>query len=204
LPAGIDLSNGKVVRWFEHADPLQTWFRRLSECASPPISSRLSLPLPVLKNWFRQIFQAVGKIHATGAVHGLIAPRTIYLDSSDEPSRTSLMVACPALFPAVSADVASISQDSKYTCPELLIARSKDLLSVPTTAGDIWSIGCVLAEIVRQGVPLFGFDTNGLDRELHKIWRIVGRPSFRRRSLRSDFPLDTMVSKLDSDYAKEC
>jgi serine/threonine protein kinase len=204
LPAGIDFSNGKVVRWFEHGDPLPTWFRRLSECASPLVSSRLPLPLPVLKNWFRQIFQAVGKIHATGAVHGFIAPRTIFLDSSDQPSRTSLKVACPALFPAVSADVAAISQDSRYTCPELLIARSKELLSVPTTAGDIWSIGCVLAEIVRHGVPLFGLDREGLDRELRKIWRMVGRPPSRRRSLRSDFPLDPTVSQLYSYYAKEC
>jgi serine/threonine protein kinase len=199
LPVGIDFSNGKVVRWFEYADPLPLWFRRFSQSVSPSVpvvSSRLTLPLPVLKNWFRQIFQAVRKIHATGAAHGSIVPRYIYLVSSDEPSTTSLKIACPSLFPIVSADVGSIAQDWKYTCPEVLLARSKGLTSVPTPSGDIWSIGCILAEIVRQGVPLFGKE-DWDDKKLRKISRMVGRPPSQRPSLRSDFPLDSMVSQLN-------
>ena len=198
LPVGIDFSNGKVVRWFEYADPLPLWFRRFSECVAPSapvVSSKLTLPLPVLKSWFRQILQAVRKIHATGAAHGSIVPRNIYLDSSDEPSTTSLKIACPSLFPVVSANVGSIAQDWKYTCPELLLARSKGLSSVPTTTGDIWSVGCILAELVRQGVPLFG--TEHWDgKKLQKIWRMVGRPPSQRPSLRSDFPLDSKVRQL--------
>lgn len=187
LPVGMDYCNGRVVRWFNHADALPDWLSQLSAISTLPV------PVPTLKKWFRQTLQAVSKIHSSGCVHGHICPSIVFGDALiNEPNATSLRVACPLLIPTVSSISFLPRKLAQYTPPELLVDHPlRDSEKLPTAPGDIWSIGCVLAEIVRCGVPLFRSFDNA-----RKIYRMVGQPPSHRWSLRN-FAVNASVSMPD-------
>lgn len=203
IPVGMEGSNGKVVRWYKHADSLKDWLR-----SQQVVSLGSTLSLEILKDWLRQMLEAAHKIHCTDAVHSYIEPSNVYLTLSTGSQTTSATLACPSLFPVVSS-VEPPTRCLKYTSPELLIPLSKGLRIEPTSAADIFSIGCVMAEVFRNGVPLFGPGPNewegdgrmiSVSRYARKVCRLVGRPlscSSAMRSLQhNEFPLDSTVSSL--------
>ena len=211
IPVGIESSNGRMVRWFEHTDSsLRIWLlSRISEQNShseQPVLSGQPFGLEIIKGWFRQLLETVHKIHRTNAIHGCIGSHNIYMDSSTDPPTRLLKLACPCLFPITSCFTPS-TKSLKYASPELLIPLSKGLRIYPTPAADIWSIGCVMAEVFRFGVPLFGPGPNdweddgrmnSFSRYARTVCRLVGRPPSYSSVLRSlqynEFPSDSTVS----------
>lgn len=201
LPVGMENSNGRVVRWFNHMTSLNDYFHDQAGV------SRGSTPqLENTKMMLRQLLEAVFKIHSTDSVHGCIDTQSIYVDLSTESQLGTLNLECSALFPVVSSFTPS-TKCLGYTSPEILIPLSKGLRTQPTRAADMWSVGCVVAEIIRQGVPLFGSAplgwehdgrTNSLARYARRVCRLVGRPPSFSSAMRSlqhnEFPLDSTVS----------
>jgi hypothetical protein len=203
VPVGMENSNGSVVRWFNHMTSLNDYFH------GPAGVSRGSPPqLENTKMLLRQMLEAVSKIHSTDSVHGCIDTQSIYVDPSIDSQLGTLSIECAALFPVVSSFTPS-TKCLGYTSPEILISLSKGLRTQPTRAADMWSVGCVVAEIIRQGVPLFGpaplgwerdGRANSLARYARRVCRLVGRPpsfaSVMRSLQHNEFPLDATVSPL--------
>lgn len=206
VPVGMESSSGnrKVVIWYEHVKSFDEWYQNteIGDSGSP-------LQIEFLKNMLRQILVAASRIHRTGAVHGCIGTTSLYVSSTDLQIPCFKLV-CSSLFPIVAPFTPS-TQCLQYTSPELLFPLSKGLETVPTPEADIWSIGCVMAQMFRHGLLLFGNyptdwendgRTNSVETYARQVCRMVGLPpscSAVMTSLQSDeFPLDSKVRKIET------
>ncbi|KAH0785719.1 CMGC family protein kinase [Histomonas meleagridis] len=141
--------------------------------------NRQPFPLPLyIKIFGYQLFAGLSYLHHHGVCHRDIKPSNVLVDPQDGRLQICDFGSAKFLLPN-EVSVSYISTRC-YRAPELL-------LDCPnyTTAIDTWAAGCVLAEMVLQGKPLFyGSNNNEL---LNRIMRIIGPPQ------KSD--LDTFVHK---------
>ncbi|XP_069796214.1 glycogen synthase kinase-3 beta-like isoform X2 [Narcine bancroftii] len=126
-------------------------------------------PIPVIyiKVYMYQLFQSLAYIHAQGVCHRdikpqnmLVDPETAVLKLCDFGSAKQLVKGEP--------NVAYICS-RYYRAPELIFGATDY-----TTNIDIWSAGCVLAELLL-GQPIFPGD-NGVD-QLVEIIKVLGTPT---------------------------
>ena len=119
-----------------------------------PLVSSLPLPyeqaLPVALG----IVRAVAALHAAGLVHGCLCPEAFVVESRGGLPIARLVdirsVAAPAPVTGrePSAAPGPLRGLAGYVAPEVLLGQ------VPTAAADLYSIGCVLHEVLL-GVPVF-------------------------------------------------
>eukprot|EP00759_Apiculatamorpha_spiralis_P042651 PhF_6_TR40557/c0_g1_i1/m.60808/K04371/MAPK1_3; mitogen-activated protein kinase 1/3 len=120
---------------------------------------------------FFQLMQGLSCVHAAGVLHRDLKPSNVLLNENCELrlcdfGMARVHVAATATSPAANVDVGGMTDyvtTRWYRAPELLMEeRNYD------TAIDIWSCGCILAELLLQR-PLFP----GKD-HIHQISCIVG------------------------------
>lgn len=126
-----------------------------------------TMPYIYVKLYTYQIFRALAYIHGIGICHRDIKPQNLLLDPN-----TGILKLC---------DFGSAKQLVKgepnvsyicsryYRAPELIFGST-----TYTTAIDIWSVGCVLAEMLL-GQPLFPGES-GVD-QLVEIIKVLGTPT---------------------------
>jgi glycogen synthase kinase 3 beta len=129
--------------------------------------SKGTMPLQSVKIYMYQLARALAHIHGIGICHRDIKPQNLLVDPSrhvlklcDFGSAKTLVVGEP--------NVAYICS-RYYRAPELIFGSTEY-----TTAIDVWSGGCVLAELLL-GTPLFP-GSSGVD-QLVEIIKILGTPS---------------------------
>mmetsp|Transcript_13718 Transcript_13718/g.17949 ORF Transcript_13718/g.17949 Transcript_13718/m.17949 type:complete len:420 (-) Transcript_13718:213-1472(-) len=129
-----------------------------------------STPLPIIyvKLYLYQLSRALSHIHALGICHRDIKPQNLLV----HPQRNHRLMLCD--FGSAKALVkgepnVSYICSRYYRAPELIFG-STDY----STAIDIWSMGCVGAELLL-GQPLFPGDS-GVD-QLVEIIKVLGTPS---------------------------
>jgi len=129
--------------------------------------SKMALPLLLVKLYLYQLSRALAHIHALGICHRDIKPQNLLVDPRTQQLKLCDFGSAKALVHG-EPNVSYICS-RYYRAPELIFG-STDY----TTAIDIWSQGCVGAELLL-GQPLFPGDS-GVD-QLVEIIKVLGTPT---------------------------
>ncbi|KAL7747378.1 glycogen synthase kinase 3 [Sorochytrium milnesiophthora] len=126
-----------------------------------------NMPFSLIKLYMYQIFRSLAYIHALGICHRDIKPQNLLLNSA-----TGVMKLCDfgsaKILIAGEPNVSYICS-RYYRAPELIFGATNY-----TTQIDVWSTGCVMAELML-GRPLFPGES-GVD-QLVEIIKILGTPT---------------------------
>ncbi|CAK0804471.1 unnamed protein product [Prorocentrum cordatum] len=133
---------------------------------------KLAMPNILLQLYTYQACRALAHLRASGVVHRDIKPQNLLVDASkghllklcDFGSAAKLGRGRPALVAYICSRY--------YRAPELIFGATQY-----TTTVDLWSIGCVLGEMI-SGRPLFPGES-GVD-QLVEIVKVLGTPSRRQ------------------------
>jgi len=138
----------------------------------------IPLPLIFVKLYLYQLSRALAHIHALGICHRDIKPQNLLVNPKNQQLKLCDFGSAKALV-AGEPNVSYICS-RYYRAPELIFG-STDY----TTAIDIWSEGCVGAELLL-GQPLFPGDS-GVD-QLVEIIKVLGTPTKEEiRSMNSNY-----------------
>lgn len=129
--------------------------------------SKIPLPLIYVKLYLYQLSRALAHIHALGICHRDIKPQNLLVNPANQQLKLCDFGSAKALVQG-EPNVSYICS-RYYRAPELIFG-STDY----TTAIDIWSEGCVGAELLL-GQPLFPGDS-GVD-QLVEIIKVLGTPT---------------------------
>lgn len=136
------------------------------------------LPLMFVKLYLYQLSRALAHIHALGICHRDIKPQNLLVNPKNQQLKLCDFGSAKALVQG-EPNVSYICS-RYYRAPELIFG-STDY----TTAIDIWSEGCVGAELLL-GQPLFPGDS-GVD-QLVEIIKVLGTPTKEEiRSMNSNY-----------------
>lgn len=127
-----------------------------------------TMGIPQVKSFVYQILKGIHFCHARRVIHRDLKPPNLLLDTSSN----TIKLADFGLARAFNVPMGTYTHEVVtlwYRAPEILMG-SKHY----GTAVDIWSIGCIMAEMV-DNKPLFPGDSE-ID-ELFKIFQVLGTPS---------------------------
>eukprot|EP00812_Abedinium_dasypus_P008371 NODE_2137_length_988_cov_326.142551.p1 GENE.NODE_2137_length_988_cov_326.142551~~NODE_2137_length_988_cov_326.142551.p1 ORF type:complete len:263 (+),score=42.83 NODE_2137_length_988_cov_326.142551:3-791(+) len=133
----------------------------------------MGIPRLLVQLYCYQTCRALAHLQASSIVHRDIKPQNLLVDAKRghllklcDFGSAALLVGDPR--PTLVAYICS----RYYRAPELIFGATNY-----TTAVDLWSIGCVLAEMIR-GRPLFPGE-NGVD-QIVEIVKVLGTPQRRQ------------------------
>mmetsp|Transcript_3644 Transcript_3644/g.3761 ORF Transcript_3644/g.3761 Transcript_3644/m.3761 type:complete len:444 (-) Transcript_3644:408-1739(-) len=126
-----------------------------------------TVPILITKLFMYQLSRALGHIHGMGICHRDIKPQNLLVNPAKNTLKLCDFGSAKSLVPG-EPNVAYICS-RYYRAPELIFG-STDY----TTAIDVWSQGCVLAELLT-GSPLFP-GSSGVD-QLVEIIKVLGTPT---------------------------
>jgi len=135
----------------------------------------------------QQLLSGVKYLHEHNVIHRDIKPANLLLDFEtiactkdvDTKQEMLLQIADFGLARVIAAEYANDNRYSRDVCtvwyraPEILLGGAYSF------SADIWSVGCILAEIVR-GKPLFAGDSTEFD-QLRHIFQMRGTPSVQNK-----------------------
>ena len=143
----IQAHPGGLYLVFEYvAHDLKTYMDQFQ--TSDDISERVGLPLPTVRSFLKQIIAGVGCCHTYRVLHRDLKPHNLLISGDGKHvkladfglARLSAIPNGPYTFEVVTL---------WYRAPELLLGANRYSTSV-----DVWSIGCIFAEMA-SGMPLF-------------------------------------------------
>lgn len=114
--------------------------------------------------WAYQLLRTLKYLHSSGIVHGNIEPRKILVTQQGDVKLCDLGRCVVEGF-EVTGD-----SNGAYAPPEELIVPQR-----PSAKGDVWSVGCIYAEILEGNGPLFAGTSHEV--VLAAICARVGRPA---------------------------
>ena len=131
--------------------------------------SRTKEPFPILlaKIYMYQLGRALGHIHGAGVCHRDIKPQNLLVDPERHILKLCDFGSAKALVKG-EPNVAYICS-RYYRAPELIFGATDY-----STAIDVWSMGCVLAELLL-GSPMFP-GSSGVD-QLVEVIKVLGTPT---------------------------
>jgi len=139
----------------------------LYEVSSMYSKKHEQMPIEHIQAYIWQLCRALGYIHNLGICHRDIKPQNLLIDSKNLQLRLCDFGSAKILVPH-EQNVAYICS-RYYRAPELIFGAL-----FYTTAIDIWSTGCVFAELIL-GTPLFSGES-GID-QLVEIIKVLGTPT---------------------------
>jgi glycogen synthase kinase 3 beta len=125
------------------------------------------IPMLHIKLYIYQLLRALNYLHSKGYSHRDIKPQNLLIDPNDHHLYLCDFGSAKKLLPGV-ANVSYICS-RYYRAPELIFGATEY-----DTQIDIWSVGCVMAELLL-GHPLFPGES-GVD-QLVEIIKILGTPT---------------------------
>lgn len=125
------------------------------------------VPLMYTKVYMYQVARSLAYIHSVGICHRDIKPQNLLLDTRTHEVKLCDFGSAKCLVKG-EPNVAYICS-RYYRAPELVFEATEY-----TTAIDVWSMGCVLAELLL-GSPLFPGET-GVD-QMIEIIKVLGMPT---------------------------
>jgi len=139
----------------------------LSEVSSTYSKKKEQMPMKHIQAYIWQLCRALSYIHSLGICHRDIKPQNLLINSQTLQLRLCDFGSAKILVPR-EQNVAYICS-RYYRAPELIFGAV-----YYTTAIDIWSTGCVFAELIL-GTPIFAGES-GVD-QLVEIIRVLGTPT---------------------------
>ncbi|EAY09096.1 CMGC family protein kinase [Trichomonas vaginalis G3] len=135
----------------------------------PMFMSKFPFPPPLyVKLWGYQMFSGLAYLHAHSIAHRDIKPSNVLVDPDD--GRLQLCDFGSAKFLLPGEKSVSYIATRNYRAPELLLDCPAYTFSI-----DVWSAGCVLAELFLQGRSLFNGRNNS--ELLTSIVKTIGSPN---------------------------
>lgn len=125
------------------------------------------LPILLVRLYVYQMLRALAFIHSQGICHRDIKPQNLLVDISTHALKLCDFGSAKILRPE-EGNISYICS-RYYRAPELIFGATNY-----TTAIDVWSVGCVAAELLL-GTPLFPGES-GVD-QLVEIIKVLGTPS---------------------------
>lgn len=165
-----ELSHPNVVQFKDvvHADKkLYLVFEYLDQDLKRFMDSVPALRPALVKSYLFQLINGIAFCHAHRVLHRDLKPQNLLIDRTGK-----LKLADFGLARAFGIPVRHYTHEVVtlwYRAPEILLGSKK--YSTPV---DIWSIGCIFAEMVMRN-PLFPGDSE-ID-QLHKIFHALGTPT---------------------------
>jgi len=151
-------SEKKLTLVFEHLD--QDLKKYLDEC-------RGDIPLPTTKSFLYQLLSGVAYCHAHRVLHRDLKPQNLLINRKGVLKLADFGLARAfgiPLYKNFSHEVVTLW----YRAPDVLMGSKK--YSTPI---DIWSAGCIFAEMVTGKALFPGKDSND---QLQKIFKLMGTP----------------------------
>ncbi|KAK6485227.1 cyclin-dependent kinase 2-like isoform X5 [Huso huso] len=130
-------------------------------------SQPVGMPLPLVKSYLFQLLQGVSFCHSHRVIHRDLKPQNLLINLAG-----AIKLADFGLARAFGVPLRTYTHEVVtlwYRAPEILLG-----CKYYSTAVDIWSIGCIFAEMVTRR-PLFPGDSE-ID-QLFRIFRMMGTPS---------------------------
>lgn len=131
------------------------------------LKTKKSVPMVYIKLYVYQMLRSLAYIHSLGICHRDIKPQNLLVNPDSHELKLCDFGSAKVLTPG-EPNVSYICS-RYYRAPELIFDAKEY-----TPAIDVWSAGCVMAELML-GKPLFAGD-NGAD-QLIEIIRVLGTPS---------------------------
>ncbi|XP_069770055.1 cyclin-dependent kinase 6 isoform X2 [Narcine bancroftii] len=159
----------KLTLVFEHVDQdLTTYLEKAPEPGVPP---------ETIKDMMFQLLQGLDFLHSHRVVHRDLKPQNILVTSSGQIKLADFGLARIYSFQMA---LTSVVVTLWYRAPEVLLQSSY------ATPVDLWSVGCIFAEMFRRRVLFRG--NSDVD-QLGKIFDVLGLPS------EDDWPTDVALPK---------
>ena len=130
----------------------------------------------VLKIFSYQMLKCIGYLHSLGICHRDIKPQNILIDPADYTLKLCDF-GCAKHLVQTESNIAYICSRF-YRPPELVVGAT-----IYTTQVDVWSMGCVIAELVLNK-PIFA-GKSATDQFL-EIMKILGTPSYEQIKCMND------------------
>lgn len=155
----IMISEKKLTLVFEYCDQdLKNYFD----------SCQGEVDANIVKSFMYQLLRGLAFCHANNVLHRDLKPQNLLINKDGELKLGDFGLARPFGIPVrcYSAEVVTLW----YRPPDVLMGAK-----LYTTSIDMWSAGCIFAEMSNGGRPLFpGSD---VDDQLRKIYKILGSPN---------------------------
>nr|QOY46759.1 cyclin-dependent kinase 6 [Ambystoma andersoni] len=159
----------KLTLVFEHVDQdLATYLDKVPEPG---------VPTETIKDMMFQLLQGLDFLHSHRVVHRDLKPQNILVTSSGQIKLADFGLARIYSFQMA---LTSVVVTLWYRAPEVLLQSSY------ATPVDVWSVGCIFAEMLRRK-PLFQGNSD-VD-QLGKIFEIIGMPN------EEDWPSDVALPR---------
>ncbi|KDD74989.1 protein kinase, partial [Helicosporidium sp. ATCC 50920] len=128
------------------------------------------MPLLLVRLYAYQMLRALAYVHSRGVCHRDIKPQNLLVDVKTHALKLCDFGSAKVLTPG-EPNISYICS-RYYRAPELIFGATDY-----TVAIDVWSVGCVVAELLL-GSPLFPGES-GVDQlvEIIKVWGILGTPT---------------------------
>ncbi|KAJ9593274.1 hypothetical protein L9F63_015149 [Diploptera punctata] len=152
-------SDKKLTLVFEHCDQdLKKYFDSLNGEIDPDI----------VKSFMYQLLRGLAFCHSHNVLHRDLKPQNLLINKNGELKLADFGLARAFGIPVkcYSAEVVTLW----YRPPDVLFGAK-----LYTTSIDMWSAGCIFAELANAGRPLFpGSD---VDDQLKRIFKLLGTPT---------------------------
>ncbi|KAF1743212.1 hypothetical protein MXB_2385 [Myxobolus squamalis] len=120
-----------------------------------------------MEDIIKQIISGINYIHKLNIIHRDLKPSNILISNQKVVKIADFGMAIPFLNETkMETDIVTLG----YRSPELLLGATVYNHSI-----DIWSVGCIFAELANDGIPIFSSTT--IDGQLKQIFCVLGLPS---------------------------
>jgi cyclin-dependent kinase len=152
----------KLYLVFEFLDNDLKRYQEKMNAAHTPLS------IDLIKKFTYQLCSGLVFCHSHRIIHRDLKPQNLLIDKD-----ANLKIADFGLARAFGIPLRTYTHEVVtlwYRAPEVLLGARQY-----STALDMWSVGCIMAEMVLEGMPLFNGDSE-ID-QIFKIFRVMGTPN---------------------------